>query len=535
MPAPLTTVVRALPAVGSWAAIVIALLVLWGWQADITLLQGLVPGHVPMAPSTALGLLALGIALGILDHADFSRITRGLGRAIALLVAVLGLIKLGDYRFGWHSGVDMLVLPEKVAYLGRPADLLVPNASLAFVLLGGSLALTGIHRTGLRVAARWAASLALLAAAMNFVGHVLDVATFSRIADRTPMALPTAMAIMMLGLGRLALDPDQGLMALATSDRPGGRLFRQLTPVHVGLPLALGWLALAGVKAGWFGIPMGTAALVVLLSVALILVTAAHARMLDRQDNERRAAQAVLATALSEAQAAARAKSAFLTNMSHELRTPLNSVIGFAEMIEDGLTGPLNRQQQDFAATISRNGHHLLRLINDLLDQAKLESGTFTLALERIDLSGAVRDVLQDLRPQAMAKHLDVQTEAPGPVLATVDPLRLHQVLTNLIGNAIKFTPDGGTVRVTVQAAGDQVTLTVRDSGIGIAAADQERIFHRFEQVDAGHSQPLQGTGLGLPIARSIVDLHGGTLTVASSLGAGAVFTITLPAGPRSN
>jgi signal transduction histidine kinase len=524
--------VRSLPAWCAWAAIVLAGLVLWGWQADIVVLKSVRPGLIPMNPSTALGLFTLGLAMWILDHPAFGATTRGLGRLIALMAAASGLAKLGDYLLGWTSGLDLIRFADKVTFMGRTAAILVPNAALPFTLLGASLALHGTKDGRLLRLARWGAYLALTAAMVNLAGHALNVAALTRVTDHTPMALHTAIAIALLSIGRLTMDPTRGLIAIAMADGPGGRLFRQLAPLHLLLPLCLGWLELGGESAGLFGSAMGIAALTVALSVALIVVTAGYAMALERQDRERRQAQTDLSQALLDAQAATRAKTAFLANMSHELRTPLNSVIGFAEMLADGLTGPLNDQQQDFATTIGRNGHHLLRLINDLLDQAKIEAGKMTLAREPVAVDAMLLDIVRDLRPQAAAKRLDIAVDREGEaVLAEVDPLRMRQVLVNLIHNAIKFTPDGGRIRARARTDGRTLTVTVRDSGPGIAESDHERVFHLFEQADTGNSRVAQGTGLGLPIARSIVELHGGTLALASTPGAGATFTISLPLG----
>jgi signal transduction histidine kinase len=518
-----------------WTAVAIGLLVLLGWQYDIDVLKRVRPGLVAMNPSTALGLIGLGLSVWILDHPAFGRLTRSLGRVIALIVAGSGMAKLGDHLLGWRSGVDMLLFPDDVQFIGQLAGLMAPNTALSFALLGISLALQGARGRGWRRLARWTAYLALTAAMINLAGHALHVASLSQMAERAPMALHTAVTIALLCIGRLAINPHEGLATVVISDGPGGRLFRQLAPVAIVLPLVLGWLELWGEESGVFGNAMGIAALAVTLAVALVTVTAAYAHTLDRQDAERRQSQAILAAALNEAQASTRAKSTFLANMSHELRTPLNSVIGFADLLEDGLSGPLNPQQQDFVSTIGRNGRHLLRLINDLLDQAKVESGTLALELAPLDLVATIQEVVLDLRPQAVAKRIDTQTsQEPGLARVVADHGRIRQVLVNLIGNALKFTPDGGTVQIQVAAAPDRVAVTVRDTGIGIDPADHERIFRMFEQVDGSHSRPQEGTGLGLPLARSIVELHGGSLSVESSLGHGSAFTFTLPVSRQS-
>jgi GAF domain-containing protein/HAMP domain-containing protein/anti-sigma regulatory factor (Ser/Thr protein kinase) len=222
-------------------------------------------------------------------------------------------------------------------------------------------------------------------------------------------------------------------------------------------------------------------------------------------------------------------KSQFLANMSHELRTPLNAILGYTELLLDGLYGKLGDKAQGVLERVQSNGKHLLGLINDVLDLAKIEAGQLTLMIADYSVGAIVQSVVAATESLAKAKGLELRAEiAPAMPLGRGDERRLTQVLLNLVGNAIKFT-ETGSVTVTARLREGMFRLDVRDTGPGIAEADQGRIFEEFQQVDNSSTRKKGGSGLGLAISRRIVELHGGTIAVESQLGAGATFRIELP------
>jgi signal transduction histidine kinase/CheY-like chemotaxis protein len=244
----------------------------------------------------------------------------------------------------------------------------------------------------------------------------------------------------------------------------------------------------------------------------------------------RKETEVILTKALKQVQEATKAKSEFLANMSHELRTPLNSVIGFAEMLDDDMGGTLSDEQRDFVQTIQRNGKHLLALINEILDLSKIEAGHLVLYPEPVDLVGVIDEVVVAMRPQAAKKHLPISLDADAAeARVSADPLRLKQVVTNLLTNAIKFSPDGRPIRVRITRSADEVQVHVTDRGIGIAEADLGRIFQEFVQLDGSSGKRQEGTGLGLALSRRLIDMHGGRLWVESQLGEGSTFAFALP------
>jgi|GEM_PF-976751 len=225
-------------------------------------------------------------------------------------------------------------------------------------------------------------------------------------------------------------------------------------------------------------------------------------------------------------------KSAFLANMSHELRTPLNSILGFTEVILEGINGPINDLIHNDLSIIHRNGRHLLNLINDILDMAKIESGKLTLFRETFDVVEVLHEVASTVGPLATQKHLellvDIEPNLKLPVYA--DRFRIRQVLLNIVGNALKFT-EQGSVTIGIDTTPTTRMIKIQDTGIGIPLDNQDTIFMEFHQVDNSTTRKAGGTGLGLPISRHLVEMHGGKLSMVSSgnPGEGSLFTIELP------
>jgi signal transduction histidine kinase/ActR/RegA family two-component response regulator len=257
----------------------------------------------------------------------------------------------------------------------------------------------------------------------------------------------------------------------------------------------------------------------------LLTAFAAHAAVAIRNAHLVRA----LEVRSAELEVASRHKSEFLASMSHELRTPLNAVIGFSEVLLERMFGDLNQKQDEYLRDILASGRHLLELLNDVLDLSKVEAGAMELALAPVDVGTAVEHCVGLMRERATSKNLRLTADVPsgiGPVNA--DELRLKQILLNLLSNAVKFTPAGGTVEVSARQDGGDVLVRVVDTGVGIPAADQDRIFDSFQQAGRAASR-VEGTGLGLTLCKRIVELHGGQIGVESIEGAGSTFSVRLP------
>lgn len=264
------------------------------------------------------------------------------------------------------------------------------------------------------------------------------------------------------------------------------------------------------------------------------------AEELQRTVNELERSRASLATlareyeaAMTRAEAASQSKSEFLANMSHELRTPLNAINGFSEIMAQEMFGPLgDRRYKGYATDIHNSGKHLLSLINDILDMAKIEAGKLNLYYERADLAALGREVVHLMRGRAEEAGLALALDAPEVVDAEIDIRGMKQVLLNLVSNAIKFTPRPGRVMLELTPLIERpgtVRIAVRDTGIGIAAEDIKRLAQPFVQVENQHAKTTQGTGLGLALTKSLIEMHGSEMVIESELGRGTTVWFDIP------
>ena len=249
-----------------------------------------------------------------------------------------------------------------------------------------------------------------------------------------------------------------------------------------------------------------------------------------RDITERRRFEETLEDARARAETASRAKSEFLASMSHELRSPLHTIIGFSELLAEGMEGELNDKQRRFVQHIQKDSQHLLTLINDILDLSKIEAGRLEFHTEVIGIEAIVEETVASVVPQAQPKEIAIQTKVSAGLEAWADRVRVHQLLLNLMSNAIKFTPAGGRIQVEATEQGRHVSISVTDTGIGIQPEHHESIFDVFYQVAATTKGVREGTGLGLAICRRLVEQMGGRIWVESEPGKGSKFTFTLPA-----
>ena len=245
---------------------------------------------------------------------------------------------------------------------------------------------------------------------------------------------------------------------------------------------------------------------------------------------ERKAHERDLIQARDLAQDASRAKSRFLANMSHELRTPLNAILGFSEVMTHQIFGPIGARYVDYAQLIHESGGHLLGLINSILDMSKIEAGRFELQTERFDLGDVAVQAQRFMRFAAERGGVTVEVAVePAARDMVADKRSVTQILINLLSNGVKFTPRGGSVRMSAAVLGDETEISVADTGMGIDPADLKRLGEPFEQVDSEYTRAKEGTGLGLALVRALAHLHGGSMTIESILGEGTTVRIRLP------
>ena len=301
-----------------------------------------------------------------------------------------------------------------------------------------------------------------------------------------------------------------------------------------GLPWSVVVVQAAGGVEAETGVVLGEQRAVRLGLVAILLVGSfAFAQVAARSMRQRKLLAVALAQVEAksrEVEAANRHKSEFLANMSHELRTPLNAIIGFADVLSERMFGAINPKQGEYLGDIRTSGQHLLSLINDILDLSKVEAGKMELQPSQFSLPDALQSVVMMVRERATGHGIGLSTDIDPEVgQVEADERKVKQIVLNLLTNAVKFTPAGGQVRLRASRAGDGVTIAIADTGVGIAPADQARVFDEFAQARAGATGEQEGTGLGLTLSRRFVELHGGRIWVESGLGTGSTFTFTLP------
>jgi two-component system cell cycle sensor histidine kinase PleC len=266
--------------------------------------------------------------------------------------------------------------------------------------------------------------------------------------------------------------------------------------------------------------------------VATVVDLRASQQALEMQAEE----MALLAEKYGEektrAEEANHAKSEFLANMSHELRTPLNAIIGFSEIMMSGLLGQLCEKHREYCGDIRDSGRYLLEVINDILDMAKIEAGHLELEREAFLLDGVISEALRIIAPRAQDKNLALSLQVESGVNLVADRRGLKQILLNLLSNAVKFTPEGGLISVNAQLGCGTVSIVVEDTGVGIPESAMHKLGRPFEQVQPQLTKNHQGSGLGLAIAKSLTEMHGGSLAIASTPGRGTRVLVELPLCP---
>jgi signal transduction histidine kinase len=397
-----------------------------------------------------------------------------------------------------------------------------PNASLSLTFAG--IALVAVRR-GTRAAAIVAQTLSLAMVTMAtvaVVGYAYGAQELYSAARYTGIAWPTAVTLLVIAIGILAARPEFGPVSAMVSEGPGGILARRLLLAGALVPIGLGYAQLAAERLGLYDRGLGSALFAVTLAVVFAAATWRTALRLDAAHARERAAR-------EEAERASRLKDEFLATLSHELRTPLNVILGWAHMLRP--PGPEGESRGEAVDIVVRNARMLARLVDDLLDVSRIATGRIHLDLKPVDLVAVASAALDGLDAEAHARGVRLLRRFEGGAALTLgDAERLQQVVRNLLSNALKFTPRGGTVEIAVEARPSTVELTVRDTGKGIDPAFLPHVFDRFRQQDGTSTREHGGLGLGLAIVREFTELHGGSVAAHSDgLGSGSRFTVTLP------
>ncbi|HEX2203587.1 MAG TPA: ATP-binding protein [Longimicrobium sp.] len=521
----------ALSGAAALGAAAVAVGVLADWAVEGRGMAALLPGRAVMLPVTALSVLVAAAALWLLRHRAPPRL-REAGRALAALAVALGVASLALRIARVEVGGDLYLFREAVARrVPAGSRMMGINTSACLALAGLALLLAAREtRRGWR-ASQALAAVGMLIAFLALIGHGYEVRSlYTAGSIAGGMALPTALAMAALHVGVFFARPSHGYAALVTGRDASGVLARQLLPPAVLIPVGLGWTWLHARRGSLLTREEAVSLFAILIVgafVALVFRAAAEVRGVDR---EREASLVRAQKAREEAEEANRAKMDFLAVMSHELRTPLNAIGGYTELLEMGIHGPVTPEQREALGRVRRSQRHLLLLINDVLNFAKIEAGRVEIRPAEIAVAELVAGVEPLILPQSEARGLRYARHLPdAPLAVHADPDKAGQILLNLLSNAVKFTESGGEVAVECEGAKGRVLIRVRDTGAGIPPERLESIFEPFVQLERGLTAQREGTGLGLAISRDLARAMGGDLSATSAPGRGSTFTLVLP------
>jgi Signal transduction histidine kinase len=357
------------------------------------------------------------------------------------------------------------------------------------------------------------------------------------------MALSTAVTYLILGVGILLASQERGVSALLVDEGPAGVLTRRLLPAALLAPVVLGVIRMLGEGAGFYETEFGVSLFAVLSIVTFVVLVLWSARVLRDTDKERvdllaleqqaranaERARAEAEAARAEAERANTIKTDFLAVMSHELRTPLTAIMGYEELLSDGITGPVTELQRQQLGRINASARHLLGLIDEILTFARVDIGRERVRWESMLVNNTLADVAKLIEPMAAAKKLKLVVDllAEDQSIQT-DGTKLRQMLVNLLSNAVKFT-EQGEVRLSSIVRNGLLEIRIADMGVGIEADHVEYVFEPFWQAEQTATRRVGGTGLGLSVTRKLARLLGGDVTVASRIGVGTTFLLTLP------
>jgi signal transduction histidine kinase/CheY-like chemotaxis protein len=517
-----------------------------GWAFDVPRLADWDDDGIAMQPNTTIAAMAVGAAL--------VQLARGRARGIAVLGLLIGLIgaaSLFQYLSGVSLGIDTLLMFGRT--WGRVGTLtpgrMGPPASVAWTAAGTALLLL---QTGTRV--RPAVSVLGLVitgiSALSIIGYVFGADLLYSMPRLTAIAFQTSTILLAVGLGLLAAVPERQPVRGLLEDSAAGVLTRRVLPFIIVIPVVLGLVRLAGQRFGLYDAEMGTGimalSLIGFFCVVLWWTAAAvrghelaarelNARLQTSVTAERRAAAereellAIAQRARAEAEKADRAKDEFLAVLSHELRSPLNAMLGWVRILRQAGSGdPMVSRAVE---TLERNIWAQSRVVNDLLDISRITSGQLQLERSRVDIAVVITDAVESMLPMATGKRLQLELSIPdGRLDVAGDAARLHQVIANVLQNAVKFTPEGGRIAVRLRHHDGRAEIEVEDNGQGIDAALLPHVFDRFVQSESSTTRRHGGLGLGLAIVKHLIALHGGTVRAESDGGGrGTRFTITLP------
>jgi signal transduction histidine kinase/ActR/RegA family two-component response regulator len=492
-----------------------------GWALDIPRLTGWFGSGITMKVNTAIAALLGGTALLLLT---LDNGPRRVAQGLAIVVLAIGALTLLEHISGWNLGIDTLLFtepPDAVATISPQR--MGPPAATCYTLLGMALLMvTGSPRQR-RVASVLGTAVVTITT-LSLVGYLYGIRTLYGIATLTGIALQTATMLAALGIGVLAVLPEQGLAAELGRDDAGGIMFRRLMPAMILFSLVLGWIRVTGEYIGFYDSAFGTAMRTIIEIVVFVALLWWTATDISRHATAARVAHQTLVDA-------DRRKDEFLATLAHELRNPLAPIRTGLQVIR--AAGHDSEQAEQALTIMERQLAQMVHLVDDLLDLSRVTRGLIELRTEPVTLSSVLQRAIETSTPHIQSRSHALNVRQPrDEIYVNADTTRLAQAFTNLLNNAAKYTAPRGKITLKVERSGDEAVVQVIDSGAGISAHRLPTIFDIFRQPENDPAgQPVrEGLGIGLTLVKRLVEMHGGSVGAESpGLGRGSTFIVRLP------
>jgi signal transduction histidine kinase len=517
-------------------AIVGGAITLMGWVFGVPRLTDWRNDGISMFVNPALCVVLCGAALICLVTEPRRGWRRRVVWLLAMLVAAVAVLTIFELSTEINLGIDTLLGQREWGQHAASAPMRMGfPASTSLLALSIGLCCATFGLTARRVASGMAVFV-LTITSVSLVGYWFGADELFGIARFTGIAWQTSTMLAGLGVGLMAAVPEFGFVAALRSDDAGGSVLRRLIVPIVGVPLLFGWLRIVGQRAGMYDMAFGTAIRSVAEIVLLLWLLWWTARGISLHSRAARTAEIALRESeqryreiAAAAEQADRRKDEFLATLAHELRNPLAPIGNALALIKHA--GGDHDIQQNAHETMQRQFGQMVRLVDDLLDIGRITRDKLELRTQRTELASVIHQAIETCRPIAKGMEQSLQVKlTTEPVWVHADPVRLAQVFINLLNNACKFSESGTTISIAAERRGEEVAVTVKDPGIGIAADKLESIFEMFEQVDKSMERTRGGLGIGLTLVKRLVELHCGRIAVCSDgPGRGSEFTVWLP------